>query len=104
MTVVALSTFADEESAARIVRLLVEEKLIACGSIFPNTRSVYRWKDAVQDESEVMVLMKTLEHRLPELEDRLLSLHSYEVPEFLAFEVCRVSEGYADWLRAMCGK
>jgi len=104
MIVVAISTFSNEEAAAQAVGILVEEKWIACGTILPGARSIYRWENKLQDEAEVMVLMKTVEHQLPGLEARLLELHGYEVPEFIAFEVCRVSERYADWLKAMCGR
>jgi periplasmic divalent cation tolerance protein len=53
------TTFAKEEDAARVVRTLVEERLIACGNLLPGARSLYRWQGAVADEREVVALMKT---------------------------------------------
>src|SRR5205814_542651 len=53
------TTFANEDDAARVVRVLVEERLIACGNIVPGVRSLYRWQDGIADEREVLVLMKT---------------------------------------------
>ncbi|MFV0338613.1 MAG: divalent-cation tolerance protein CutA [Chthoniobacterales bacterium] len=102
MIVVGISTFASEEDAEQVVEILVKESLIACGTILPQAKSIYRWEGKLEKENEVMVLMKTLEHHLPALQKRLHELHKYEVPEFMAFEVCQVSERYADWLKAMC--
>ncbi|MFV0416258.1 MAG: divalent-cation tolerance protein CutA [Chthoniobacterales bacterium] len=99
-----ISTFASEEDANQTVKTLVEESLIACGTILPNAKSIYRWEGKSEEENEVLVLMKTVEHNLPALEKRLHELHKYEVPEFMAFEVCHISERYAEWLKAMCAR
>lgn len=97
-----LSTFADSEQAAGVVRALVEERLAACGTILPGAQSIYRWKGAIEDASEVMVLLKTTADKLPALQDRLLVLHPYETPEILAIEPSAVSPTYADWLVEQC--
>jgi periplasmic divalent cation tolerance protein len=54
-----LTTFANAEDAAKAVRTLVDEKIIACGTILPGARSIYRWKDAVEDAGEAVVSLKT---------------------------------------------
>lgn len=95
-----LTTFANEEDAARVVRVLVEEKLAACGTILPGARSIYRWKEAVEDAAEVMVLLKTTPGRLPEMEGRLKALHPYETPEMIALDPEGVSGEYAAWVHA----
>src|SRR5438093_502015 len=53
------TSFANEEDGARIVRALVEERLIACGNLLPGARSIYRWKEGVADEGEVVAILKT---------------------------------------------
>ena len=53
-----ITTLPDESSAAAIVHELVEKKLAACGTIIPSARSIYRWKDSIEDTSEVIVLFK----------------------------------------------
>ena len=55
---IVLSTFADGDSAARIVRQLVSEKLAACGTLIPGVRSIYSWQGAVEDNEEVLVIFK----------------------------------------------
>jgi periplasmic divalent cation tolerance protein len=95
---VALTTFATEEDAARVVRVLVEERLIACGNLLPGARSIYRWKDGVADEREVVVLMKTRKQDWAALLSRLHELHPYETPECIAVRMAAVAPKYAAWL------
>ena len=79
---VVLVTAPDEEVAARICRGLVEEGLVACGTIVPRVRSVYRWEGEVCDESEALIVLKTDRARVPEVAPlaatRDLAAHSSE--------------------------
>ena len=93
-----LTTFANAEDAARAVRALVEERLAACCNIVPAVRSIYRWKNAVQDEPEVLVLLKTRKQDWVALLSRLHELHPYEVPECVAFRVAAGAPKYLTWL------
>ena len=94
------STFADEESAARVVRVLVEERLIACGTLLPGARSIYRWKGGVQDVREVVAMMKTRKQDWTALLSRLHELHPYEVPECVAVRMAAGAPKYMEWLEA----
>ena len=98
------TTFANAEDAARAVRTLVEEKVAACGTILPGARSIYRWKDAIEDTGESLVLLKTSVERFPDLEMRLRAIHPYETPEIVALDPAAVSSDYADWvIQCSCG-
>jgi periplasmic divalent cation tolerance protein len=97
------STFASEEDAARVVRALVTERLAACGTLLPGARSLYRWKGAIADEQEVVVLLKTRRPGWPALEARLRELHPYETPECIAVEVAEASPAYLAWLAGSVG-
>jgi periplasmic divalent cation tolerance protein len=92
------TTFANPEDAARAVHTLVEEKVAACGTILPGARSIYRWKDAIEDTGESLVLLKTSVERFPDLERRLRAIHPYETPEIVALDPTAVSSDYADWV------
>jgi len=92
------STFASEEDAARVVRALVEERLIACGNLLPGARSLYRWKDGVADEREVVAIMKTRKQDWAVLLSRLHELHPYEVPECVAVRIAAGAPKYLAWL------
>lgn len=86
----------DADSAARIARTLVEQRLAACVNQFAPVRSVYRWQDAIQDETEVPLLIKSTRDRYAELEAAIRSLHPYGVPEIVAVPLVA---GYAPYLR-----
>ncbi len=100
MVLLVLCTFPDADTAADIVRKLVEEKLVACGSIVPGIRSIYAWEGRVEDTAEVLVLFKTTGSAYAKLEKRLLKLHPYETPEILAFESGAAAKAYAAWVAA----
>lgn len=93
------STFANEEDAARVVRQLVNERLIACGTLLPG-RSIYRWQEGVQDEREVVAMMKTRKQDWTALLSRLHELHPYETPECVAVRVAAGAPRYMAWLES----
>ena len=95
---IVFTTFANAEDAARVVRVLVEERLIACGNLLPGARSLYRWEGKVQDRSEVVVLMKTRKQDWTALLSRLHELHPYETPECIAVRIAAGAPRYMAWL------
>ena len=101
--IVVLTTCPDEAAASRIARDLVESGLAACVSRVGPVHSTYRWQGAVQDEPEVLLVIKTVIPRYSELEMRLKSLHPYEVPEIIALSVASGSPEYLGWLRGAVG-
>ena len=96
--IVVLSTFASAEEARRVARALVEKKLAACVSVVPGIRSVYRWEDAIVDEEEVLLVIKSSRALIQELTDEIERLHSYEVPEVIALPVVEGAERYLAWM------
>jgi periplasmic divalent cation tolerance protein len=96
--VLALTTCADEASAVALVRALVERRLVACGTLLPGARSVYRWRGAVEDTTEVVVLLKTTAARVDALREALPGLHTYEVPELLVFPAAGGLPAYLAWV------
>jgi periplasmic divalent cation tolerance protein len=95
---VILSTCPEAETAARIGRTLVESALVACVNIVPGLRSIYRWNDAVQDEPEVLMILKTTGPCLAAAREMLLSLHPYQVPEVVALPVVDGHDAYLRWV------
>lgn len=94
----ALSTAPDRKTAERLARALVTERLAACVNLIGGVRSVYHWEGRLEDEEEVLLLLKTTAAGLPALKDRLLALHPYDTPEFLAFEVGDGAPAYLCWI------
>src|SRR5712691_493659 len=96
--VVVLVTAGSAEEAARIGRTLVEERLVACANVVGPIRSLYRWRDAVEDAAEHLLLLKARAADVAALDARVRALHSYEVPEVLALPVQAGSAAYLAWL------
>lgn len=96
--VLVLTTVPDRETGERIARQLVEERLIACANLIPGLASVYRWKDAVHSEPEVLVLMKSLRNAVQALSRRLPELHPYDVPEMVVLPVEAGLKAYCQWV------
>jgi periplasmic divalent cation tolerance protein len=93
-----LTTLGSADAARTLVRGLVEERLIACGTVLPAGQSIYRWRGSVTEESEVVVLLKTRVERWDALRAAVTARHPYQVPELLAFPVEHGLEAYLDWL------
>ncbi|CAN5815295.1 divalent-cation tolerance protein CutA [soil metagenome] len=101
--VVVLVACPDEEVAGTIARALVEERLAACVHVSAAGRSVYRWKGAVEEARELLLVVKARGDRLDALAARIVALHPYAVPEVLALPVARGLAPYLAWLRAEGG-
>jgi len=99
----ALTTAPSAEAAKRLVRTLVERRLIACGTVIPAAISTYWWQGAVTEEEEVVVILKTTTARWAALAAALPALHPYEVPELVALPVVGGYRPYLEWLRAETG-
>lgn len=97
-------TVGNMEEAVRIGRALVEERLAACANIIPQVRSVYRWKGEICDDQECLMVLKTESTVFPDLQERIRRLHSYEVPEIIAFPIAQGLPEYLAWVMQNVGE
>ena len=95
---VVITTLGSEADARALVTALVDQRLIACGTLLPAARSIYRWEGKVTEEPEVVVLLKTEAARWEALQASVERLHPYRVPELLALPVTHGLERYMQWL------
>jgi periplasmic divalent cation tolerance protein len=95
---IVLVTAGNEQQAQSIAHRLVDDRLAACVNIVGPLRSVYRWGDAVEDDPEFLLLIKTRASLLGRLQRRVIELHSYEIPEVLAIAPSGGSAAYLRWL------
>ena len=98
----ACSTFPDIETARRIARQLVTENLAACANIVPTVESIYRWQDKIENAQETLVFFKTTAGRYEAFQDKLTSLHPYEVPEIICLRIAAGLPGYLRWVSEGC--
>ena len=96
--IVVLTTITTAEEGVALIRALLERRLIACGTLMPGARSLYRWKGKIADEQETIVLLKTRAARLEGLRLAFDDLHPYKVPELLALPVSAGTEKYLEWI------
>jgi periplasmic divalent cation tolerance protein len=95
---VVLITAPNENDAEAIAKALLEARLAACVNIIRNIRSLYRWQGKVEDEQEVLMIVKTRKERFGELVKKVRGLHSYTVPEIIALPVTDGLEEYLGWI------
>jgi periplasmic divalent cation tolerance protein len=96
--IIVLVTAPDEEVAANIAREIVEERLAGCVNITKGVRSIYSWEGRIEDEPEVMMIIKTKGSLFEPLKRRISDLHPYSIPEIISFKIEKGSDEYLKWL------
>ena len=96
--IVVLSTCDSEEQAQQIARHLVEHRQAACVNIMPGARSVYRWKDKIEETAEFLLVIKSRRDLFAAVRAAIEKIHTGEVPEIIALPVVDGSEAYLDWM------
>ena len=102
--IVVVTTVGTEEEANLVAEELVERRHSCCVNILPIHRSVYRWQGKICDDSEYMLIIKTLESEYSAVEAALRELHSYDLPEILAFGILRGEAGFLTWITSCLSK
>jgi len=100
----ALTTFPDAEIARRISNQLVSGCFAACANIFASVESIYRWKEKVESGNETLVFFKVSEGRQSAFQEKLRSLHPYDVPEIIFVPVVGGLPEYLQWVSENCGQ
>jgi periplasmic divalent cation tolerance protein len=96
--IVVFTTCGSEEEARRLATMLIEKQLAACVNITAPLTSVYRWKGAVEESQEWLLIVKSRRACFDQLRAALESAHSYELPEVLAIPVVEGSPNYLAWV------
>lgn len=91
-------TAGSKEEAKKIAAALVASKLAACVNILDNMNSIYFWEGEVQDDQEVVMIAKTTRAHIPELIEKVKSMHSYECPCIVALPVVDGHQPFLDWI------
>jgi periplasmic divalent cation tolerance protein len=98
--IVALTTLASAEAARELVRRLVEERVVACGTVIGSATSIYRWEGSIRQDDEALVVLKTRGRNWEALVAAVEAHHPYDVPELLALPVVAGHDRYLAWLTA----
>lgn len=93
------TTVPDETLARQLAHELVAQHLAACVTIQAASTAIYRWQGQVEEASEVGLQIKTSRARFHEVEQTILRLHPYAVPEIIGIPIAIGSAAYLDWMR-----
>jgi len=96
--VIIFTTTETEKEAEKIADALLEDRIAACVNIIPKIQSRYWWQGKIEKSEETLLLIKTKENLVSQVEERIKSLHSYECPEVVAIEISEGSADYLDWI------
>jgi periplasmic divalent cation tolerance protein len=95
---VVLCTAPDADTAQTLATALVTEKLAACVNIIPGITSIYRWKGAIEQDAEQLLLIKTAAAGFQQLSARIRELHPYELPEIISVPIATGQQDYIQWI------
>lgn len=98
MKIIVLVTCANKEEAKKIAKALVEKKQAACVNIIDGIESVFWWEGKIDSSKEILLIIKSTEENFKKIEESVKSLHSYEVPEIISFNIDRGEEKYLNWI------
>ena len=96
--IVVFSTCASAEEAERLARRVIDERLAACVNVISSVRSFYRWKGAIEDAAEWLLIIKSTRDKFDALRTALESAHTYELPEVIAIPIVDGSPNYLSWI------
>jgi periplasmic divalent cation tolerance protein len=92
-----MTSMASKDDAAKIAKLLIDERLAACVQLLP-IESFYRWDGKVQAAAEILLLAKTRTDLFDTVIARIKAVHPYSVPEIVGTEFVAGFSGYLDWI------
>ncbi|RLI43026.1 divalent-cation tolerance protein CutA [Candidatus Bathyarchaeota archaeon] len=96
--IVVFMTVSDKKEATKIAHSLLKERLIACANIVGPVSSLFWWEGKIDKASEFLVIMKSRKSLFKKLSEKVKELHSYEVPEVIAFPITEGLPSYLNWL------
>jgi periplasmic divalent cation tolerance protein len=94
-----LTTCPDMDTAERLARALVQERLAACVNILPVAKSIYLWKGQIESAAEQLLIIKSMARAFRAIRKRILELHPYELPEVIAVPIADGLPDYLAWIR-----
>lgn len=94
-----LVTAPELKTARRLATAALQARLVACANLVPKIESRYWWQGKIDQASEVLILFKTAQSCLAELEEVIVAAHPYDTPEFLVLPISRGNRRYLNWVK-----
>lgn len=89
---------AKDDVAQSLATALVESGRVACVNILPQVQSIYRWQGQIENDAEILLIIKSTHDCYEEIEQMLKKLHPYDVPEIIMLPIQQGSSDYLKWL------
>ncbi len=86
------------EEAEKLVRGLLDRRLIACANVLPGVKSFYWWEGSQECASESVIMLKTTTEKASLVIEAIRELHSYDVPEVLELPIEGGNPDYLNWV------
>jgi periplasmic divalent cation tolerance protein len=96
-----MTTLDDKQTLENICRVLVEKKMVACAQVSGPIKSLYWWNGSLEETEEWVGTMKTRSELYQSVEEEIVRLHPYEVPEIMGEEIAHALPAYTQWVRSM---
>ena len=96
--VVMLTSVGTEEQGLDVAEALVHRRHAVCVNMVPSVRSIYRWKGKVCEDSEYLLVIKTIARRFPDAAATIREINSYELPEILSFSIRNADARFCQWI------
>ena len=99
MPIMVTTTCPNKETAENIAKALLTQNAAACVQIIPNTTSFYMWEGKMEQDTEYLMVIKTLKTHFSNVEKLILDHHPYDVPQILSVKISDIHEPYETWLK-----
>ena len=97
--ILLFTTFHKKETALKIGKSLLKDRLIACYNLLP-VESAYWWKGEIVGDKEILMILKTRKENFDQVESQIKKHSGYEIPEVLAVTPSQVNKSYLDWIHS----
>ncbi|XP_078271991.1 protein CutA homolog [Rhinoraja longicauda] len=94
----AFVTCPNMEEAKKIARGAVQKQLAACVNIIPQITSIYQWEGKIEEDNEVLLMIKTRTSKVSDLAAYVRSVHPYDVAEVISLPIDQGNPPYMKWL------
>lgn len=91
-------TMPNLDAAKILAHKIVDKDLAACVNIIPQVTSIYKWEGKVNEDSELLLMIKTTTENVDKLSKFVRENHSYSVPEIISVKIDNGNEAYLNWI------
>ncbi|XP_053381278.1 protein CutA homolog [Mercenaria mercenaria] len=94
----AFVTVPDMTVGRKLAHGIVKQRLAACVNIIPSVTSVYEWKGEVNEDPELILMIKTSSEKIPDLSKYVRENHPYDCAEVISSKIDDGNEPYLKWI------